>query len=460
MLKWLKRGLLSSLFAVAVSGTGWAIDPVDTSQLVNAVTAEKIRVHLRKLQEIADRRGGNRVSGSLGHRDSVKYVTNRLINAGYSVQVQQFPFVIFRENAPPGLVRTAPGNRVYETERDFTTMEFSGSGDVTGQLALARRIVLPPGDEPSTSDSGCRPEDFDNVAGKIVLIQRGTCTFEEKANFAAAAGAVGVVIFNEGRPGRTEVLGGTLGNPVPIPVVGTTFALGNDLYERVRSRVRVELILTIDSANERITSTNVIAKRAGEVDNRVLIAGGHLDSVEEGPGIQDNGTGTAALLTIAEEFAKMNVRPRNSIRFAFWGGEEQGLKGSTHYVTKLSERELSRIALNLNFDMIGSPNYVRFVYDGNGTIGPAGPPGSDVIEDVFVEYFDSLGLASEPTEFDGRSDYQAFINAGIPAGGSSPARRKSRPPSRRGSMAAGRESPTIRATTRPATTSTTRATAR
>jgi len=161
----------------------------------------------------------------------------------------------------------------------------------------------------------------------------------------------------------------------------------------------------------------VIAKRAGEVDNRVLIAGGHLDSVEEGPGIQDNGTGTAALLTIAEEFAKMNVRPRNSIRFAFWGGEEHGLKGSTHYVTKLSERELSRIALNLNFDMIGSPNYVRFVYDGNGTIGPAGPPGSDVIEDVFVEYFDSLGLASEPTEFDGRSDYQAFINAGIPAGG-------------------------------------------
>ena len=156
-------------------------------------------MHLRKLQEIADRRGGNRVSGSLGHRDSVKYVTNRLINAGYSVQVQQFPFVIFRENAPPGLVRTAPGNRVYETERDFTTMEFSGSGDVTGQLALARRIVLPPGDEPSTSDSGCRPEDFDNVAGKIVLIQRGTCTFEEKANFAAAAGAVGVVIFNEGQ---------------------------------------------------------------------------------------------------------------------------------------------------------------------------------------------------------------------------------------------------------------------
>ena len=114
----------------------------------------------------------------------------------------------------------------------------------------------------------------------------------------------------------------------------------------------------------------------------------------------------------------INKNLQRPVRFAFWGAEESGLLGSEHYVDSLSNANLAKIYANLNFDMLGSPNYVRFVYDGDGSSGgPSGPPGSDVIESVFTDYFDSKNLVSSPTDFDGRSDYGPFIENGIPAGG-------------------------------------------
>jgi Zn-dependent M28 family amino/carboxypeptidase len=115
--------------------------------------------------------------------------------------------------------------------------------------------------------------------------------------------------------------------------------------------------------------------------------------------------------------AELEIEPVNRVRFAFWGAED-GLIGSQYYVDHLPKRDLKDIALNLNHDMVGSPNFVRFVYDGDGSaFGLDGPSGSGNIESVFVDYFTSQGLPTEPTEFDGRSDYDAFINVGIPAGG-------------------------------------------
>jgi Zn-dependent M28 family amino/carboxypeptidase len=148
------------------------------------------------------------------------------------------------------------------------------------------------------------------------------------------------------------------------------------------------------------------------------MAGAHLDSVPAGPGIHDNGSGSAALLELALQIADLGVEPRNKIRFAWWGAEEAGLVGSQVYVDSLTKSEAKDIELYLNFDMIGSPNYARFVYDGDGSaFGIKGPTGSGAIEGVFEDFFASQGLASEPTAFDGRSDYDAFITAGIPAGG-------------------------------------------
>ena len=170
------------------------------------------------------------------------------------------------------------------------------------------------------------------------------------------------------------------------------------------------------------TTVNVIADSPkGKIKGETVVVGAHLDSVTEGPGINDNGSGSSTILEIAEQMAalKYTKKLQRQVRFAFWGAEENGTLGSEHYVENLTENQRAKIYANLNFDMVGSPNYVRFVYDGDGSDIPedAGPPGSAAIEAIFTDYFASQGLASAPTAFDGRSDYGAFIAAGIPAGG-------------------------------------------
>jgi aminopeptidase Y len=148
------------------------------------------------------------------------------------------------------------------------------------------------------------------------------------------------------------------------------------------------------------------------------MVGAHLDSVNAGPGINDNGSGSAAILETAEQLGK--VKPRNKVRFALWGAEESGLVGSIYYVNNLSEADRAKIALYLNFDMIGSPNHVFFVYDGDDSDGVGagpGPGGSAPIEKVFESFYASRGLPFKGTDFSGRSDYGPFITAGIPAGG-------------------------------------------
>jgi Zn-dependent M28 family amino/carboxypeptidase len=134
--------------------------------------------------------------------------------------------------------------------------------------------------------------------------------------------------------------------------------------------------------------------------------------VPEGPGINDNGSGTATILETALQVSKLGIEPTNRVRFAFWGAEEFGLLGSEYYVENLSEEELDNIALYLNFDMLGSPNFVRFVYDGD-----AGPAGSAQIERLFKRYFAAKGLRTEPVTLDDRSDHAPFTAAEIPAGG-------------------------------------------
>ena len=351
----------------------------------------------------------------------MRYVVDRLKKAHYKVEVQPFIANLFSESTPPEFERISPNPTPYVEGTDFFTMEFSGAGVVEAAVALGPGLVMPPTTDPSSA-SGCDPEAYDNdpgidVVGKIALIQRGTCTFEEKAFYAAEAGAIGVIIFNEGQDGRRDVFGGTLANEQEVPVVSTTFALGEDLYNRIQQGQTVIVRLDIDAVTTPVPTWNVLAERKGRVKNQDVVVGAHLDSVAEGPGINDNGSGAATLLTIAEQMSKLHIRPRNTIRFAFWGAEEEGLIGSTYYVDNLSEQALANIMLNLNFDMMGSSNFVRFVYDGSGDIGDPGPAGSEKIEKVFNDFFKRQRQATDPTEFDGRSDYLAFILNEIPAGG-------------------------------------------
>ena len=242
-----------------------------------------------------------------------------------------------------------------------------------------------------------------------------------KSANAKDAGYDAVVIFNEGQPGRDQLLENvTLGGPIDIPVVGLSFADGAALYAAAQAET-VTMAMHTATLSETRTTTNVIADTPQGNPDKVIVVGAHLDSVLAGPGINDNGSGTATNLETAIQMSKLHIKPRQQVRFAFWGAEESGLLGSTHYVANLSDDDLGKIYANLNFDMLGSPNYVRFVYDGDGsaTSDPddAGPNGSAQIESIFNNYFASKGLATVPTAFDGRSAYGPFIDVGIPAGG-------------------------------------------
>jgi Zn-dependent M28 family amino/carboxypeptidase len=399
--------------AVLVSTVQSAVG-VDSTNLRNAVTLGGVRAHQAALQAIATAEGGTRASGTPGYAESVAYVESQLSTAYYNVSVVPFDFPFFQEISPSFFERTAPTAEVYVNGVDFLTMEYSGPGDVQAPLQNAGGIVLPPTPEPSSA-SGCTDADFaDFDIGNIALIQRGTCTFAEKVANAEEAGAIAVVIFNEGQPGRTEAFAGTLGGPFAIPVLSASFEVGEELATTPGAVVHI----ITDTFSEPRTTWNVIADTKNGRRDRVVVVGAHLDSVLEGPGINDNGSGTASILEIAQEMAELGIRPRNQVRFMWFGAEESGLLGSEHYVSTLTKRQRKDIAVNLNFDMVGSPNFVRFVYDGDGSATPQpGPNGSGVVEDVFLKYFASQGLPTEPTAFDGRSDYGPFIAVGIPAGG-------------------------------------------
>lgn len=370
--------------------------------------------HLRRLEAIAKTENPpNRAAPTKAYVKSAHYIIDHLPKKYFKVTKQPFTYPYFEETGPAVLRRTAPSPRTYG-EADFATMEYSGSGNVTAPVQGVD-LQEPPGAVPNSSTSGCEAADFAGfAAGSIALVQRGTCPFADKATNAQAAGASAVIIYNEGQAGRTEVLSGTLGGPgVTIPVVGASYEAGRSLADN-----GVIANVAVSAKTETRTTLNVIAETRQGRNDRVVVVGAHLDSVPEGPGINDNGTGSGALLEVARAMAMLHVHPRNKVRFAWWGAEEAGLLGSEYYVSQLSEKQLDKIELNLNFDMIGSPNPVRFVYDGDGSDTPtAGPTGSDVIEDVFLNYFDRRGLATDPTAFDGRSDYGPFIAVDIPAGG-------------------------------------------
>jgi Zn-dependent M28 family amino/carboxypeptidase len=205
----------------------------------------------------------------------------------------------------------------------------------------------------------------------------------------------------------------TLGAPgINIPVVSTTFAIGADL-----SGV-AEGSLDVSTVSETRTTANVLAESVNGDPSNVVMAGAHLDSVPQGPGINDNGSGSAVLIEIAEQMA--NVKVRNQVRFAWWGAEESGLLGSSGYVGGLTQEELDAISVYLNFDMVGSPNFVRFVHDGDGSdLTPTifVPSESAVIEQLFLDYFESQGLATEASRIAANSDHWAFCTSGVPCGG-------------------------------------------
>ncbi|TDD14634.1 M20/M25/M40 family metallo-hydrolase [Nonomuraea diastatica] len=417
----MRRSVTALITALALPLTAaapaHAAGPADrfADLLVKKVKGANVEEHLRAFQAIATANGGNRAAGTTGYDASRDYVADKLRRAGYKVTLDPVEFVEnWTENSPPALTETAPGRRAYVPKQDFFAFEPSPAGDVTAQVQGVD-LTLPPAATPS-STSGCETSDFDGfVAGRIALVQRGTCAFSQKVRNAGAAGAAAIIVFNEGQEGRTEAEQLDIGEwRAGIPMVYADFAVGERLAGMKDATVRV----TVDATVALGTDHNVIAEsRTGDPRNVVML-GAHLDSVPAGPGINDNGSGSAAILEVAEEMARLPVK--NQVRFSFWAAEELGLLGSDQYVAALPQTERDRIRLYLNFDMVASPNFAYKLYDGDdsdNTGASAGPPGSAQIEEQFETFYGSRDLPTVGTDFDGRSDYGPFIAVGIPAGG-------------------------------------------
>jgi Zn-dependent M28 family amino/carboxypeptidase len=432
----MRRALLAAMTVAvfALPGVAYAREDFNSKPYRQKVTIPNILVHERALQSFADANGGTRAAGTPGNTATTDYVLKTMRAAGWSARLQPFEFPFFQETAPATFEQIAPTPATFTERTDYALMTYSGSGDVTAAvIPVDVTVPMDPAAPASTSNSGCEAADFTGFpVGAIALVQRGTCTFDAKARNARAAGAIAVVVFNEGQaaqpgqPERQSLLQGTLTapgdgvTPIGIPVVGVSYQFGADAVNAIRGGATMTWHLATQTISEARTTNNVIADSPFGDPDRTVVVSAHNDSVLAGPGINDDGSGTSMDLELARELGKSGRKPSNHVRFLWVGAEELGLLGSQFYVDSLTDAERAQIIAMLDFDMVASPNWARQVYDGDGsTFGPdvSGPNGSGFIESLFTRWFDSQGEAHEPIPFDGRSDYVAFTNAGIPAGG-------------------------------------------
>lgn len=415
-------GIVAGLLSVALVSASGCSRAADTAQPVkegpsankeavafasalrDRVTTGAMMAHLSKLQEIANANNGTRAVGTPGYEASVDYVANALRDRGFDVQTPHFEVRIFHTD--PGSVSI--DGTMFEARALEYTVGTSDAG-VTGPLVPARVEDSP----------GCTASDYDGlpVAGAVILVDRGKCPFADKEAAAVARGAAAMIVADNV---DEKTMGGTLGEKtdVKIPVVSVAKADGAALRGK-SGPVTVKL----KAKTEQFVARNVIAQTKTGSTGDVVLAGAHLDSVREGPGINDNGSGVAAVLETALQLGS-SPQVQNAVRFAFFGAEELGLVGSEKYLESLDLDALRDIALYLNFDMLASPNPGYLTYDGDQSTPtgpdqspPRVPEGSAAIERTLVAYLKSAGMTAQDTSFDGRSDYDGFTKAGIPSGG-------------------------------------------
>ncbi|KKK23164.1 hypothetical protein P175DRAFT_0501298 [Aspergillus ochraceoroseus IBT 24754] len=375
---------------------------VSSSELQDHIHSSNLLDRAETLYSIAEQsvdeyNHPTRVIGSKGHLATVDYIYSTIVGLGdyYEVSNQSFPAVSGNVYES----RLVIGHDVPASARPMgLTPPTKNKEPVYGQLVLV-------------SNQGCEPSDYpSNLTGAIALIQRGSCPFGTKSEQAGKAGAVAAVIYNN----EKGDVSGTLGTPSPNHVA--TFGISDTdaapFIQQLQEGKKVDSIVYIDAMVETIMTTNIIAQtKEGDPDNCVML-GGHSDSVEEGPGINDDGSGTISLLEVATQLSQYSVK--NCVRFAWWAAEEEGLLGSDYYVSTLTEAENMKIRVFMDYDMMGSPNYAYQVYNATNA---ANPIGSEELRDLYTEFYTSHGLNFTYIPFDGRSDYDAFIRNGIPGGG-------------------------------------------
>jgi hypothetical protein len=358
--------------------------------------------HLDALARIADENNGLRTAGTPGYDASASYVAQQLAALGYSVQRSPLDFPFFDEAAP---VKLAVGDQAWSGPDWLHAMLYSASGSATGTVQAVGIVQGAP-----AGTAGCNQSDWAGFsAGSIALLMSGPCFRLDQVLLAQRAGASAVVALYPSW-GEGQIKRPTLVDPYGIRI--PAIAVGREPAEALLSAAENGTTASVETqvALTQAHSESIIGELAGETD-RVVMLGGHLDSVLDGPGINDNGSGVATLLAIAASLAA-GERPRATVRFAFWTAEEFGDLGSRAYVDGLDRSELARIDAYLNLDMVGSPNAARYVYD-----DALAAPGSGQLRDALLDALDQQGQPGTPDDLSGQSDHYAFAVAGIPTGG-------------------------------------------
>lgn len=385
-------------------GAGPVLKPLVSSEALQALVSEgSLRIGANKLYQAATYSTGmyghpTRIIGSPGHYVTLRQIEAKLSSAGSYFNVTRQYF-----NAVRGVVfhygLSVGGVKIVEAAPFDLTPPTPKKKWVAAPLVLVK-------------NQGCDASDFPAAAnGSIVLIERGLCAFGDKSELAGQAGAVAAVIYNN-IPGD-GVFSGTLGSPLPdqIATLGVSYETGTSWADKLSLNISLSASALMDSFVKNVTTYNVIAEtRDGDPDNVVMLSA-HSDSVQY-PGINDDGSGTISLVDVAMGLSKFSVN--NTVRFAWFAGEEEGLLGSDYYVAQLSPEENIKIRVAMDYDMMASPNYAYQVYDANNDVNPNG---SGNLKQLYIDFYTSQGQNHTLIPFDGRSDYDAFIKNGIPAGG-------------------------------------------
>jgi aminopeptidase YwaD len=326
---------------------------------------------------------GSRPAGSVAYDQAVTYAQTQFEQWGYAPTLQTFPLNVYDDRGARVDASDGQGNTV---QVPADTLQYSVSGQIQAELVDAH---------------AGQPEDFAglDVRGKIALVKRGVTRFSDKVGNAAAAGAAGVIVFNDGA-GRVQ---GTLAEPEPIPAATISGDAGQQLLTMLSSGP-VMATLTVDASTEQRSATNVIAELPGSRPDTVIFTA-HLDSVPAGPGANDNGSGSAVVLELAHELSLQSPAERPfTVRFALFGAEELGLDGSQYYVRNLSDADRQALRADVNLDMVGVGTQWRF-------------GGTDELVQLALGAATDIGQRALPLQgpLNGGSDHASFLQAGVPA---------------------------------------------
>ncbi|KAH8662561.1 peptidase-like protein [Xylariales sp. PMI_506] len=360
------------------------------------ISTDGLRSIISSLNEIAESHDGNRGFGLPGFRASVDFVLSQVPS---SMDVYLQPF-----------------NASFAQTREISVTGPDGESVKAVPMMFNPPTPIPDGftapllDTPVDDRRGsmCAPADWQDIdaSNHLVLVKRGVCSIADKLRLARSHGALGVILYHN-EPGVTipsaTLLGATAEEIVPAAII--PLEVGVYWKERLAADEKLIVRLLVDSVSETRESWNVIAEtRQGDPDN-VVVLGAHLDSVQEGPGSNDDGSGSAALIEIMRSVARYDGFG-NKLRFAWWGAEESGLVGSLHYCETLDDNEADRIRFYFNYDMIGSIDPSYGVYQGH-------PSGAQPLFD----YLAAQGKNPHFGAFADSSDYVGFVRLNIPSSG-------------------------------------------